>query len=229
MFRKGSLGKVVVLGFGGFYLAQFLGDTVNSLVGVHELQQVDSTFLNGVANRAIFSLWHDPAWEEVVFRGLPFLILLTFKNKFSEIGLKIAVVAYVVIPSVAMVFYHIPNHGVSRIIDTFVFSVISSWLTMRYSFFAPLVLHYIFDALMIINFGAIKGIDKTEVQWLVNNGSILNTSFAWLTLVLLLSIPVLFIWNFRKTDIFQKNKIKSVVFTSAIFVVFVFTLFQFVD
>jgi hypothetical protein len=229
MFRKGSLGKVVVLGFGGFYLAQFLGDTVNSIVGIHELQQVDSTLLNGVVNRAIFSLWHNPAWEEVVFRGLPFLILLKLKNRFSEIGLKIAVAVYFVIPSVAMVFYHIPNHGVSRIIDTFVFSVISAWLTMRYSFFAPLVLHYIFDTMMIINFGAIKGIDKAEVQWLVNNGNILNTSFAWLTLALLLSIPVLFLWNFKKKDIFKKNKIKSVVFTAMIFVVFVFTLFQFVD
>ena len=229
MYWKRSLGKVVVLGFGGLYLAQFLGGIVNSAVDVHELQQVDSTFLNGVVNRAIFSLWHDPAWEEVVFRGLPLLILLILKNRFSKIGLKIAVAAYVIIPSVAMVFYHMPNHGGARIVDTFVFSMISAWLAMRYSFFAPLVLHYIFDAMMIINFGAIKGINKTEVQWLVNNGSKLNTSFAWLTLALFLSVPVLFILNFRKTDTFKRNKIKSVVFTAMVFVALVFTLFQFVD
>lgn len=229
MFKKRSLGEVVVLGFGGFYLSRFLGDAVNSVIGVHELQQVDSTFLNGVVDMAIFSLWHNPAWEEVVFRGLPFLIFLKLKNRLSKRGLKIAVAAYVLIPSVAMVFYHIPNHGVSRIIDTFVFSVISAWLTMTYSFFAPLVLHYIFDTLMIINFGAFKGIHTAEVQWLVNNGRILNSSFAWLTLASLLSIPVLFLWNFRKTDLFKQNKIKSFALTAMIFVVFLFTLFQFVE
>lgn len=229
LFKKGSLGKATVIGFGGLFLAQLLGNSVNAIVGVHELQKVDSAFLNGAVNRAIFSLWHDPAWEEVVFRGLPFLILLSFKNRLSEKGSKFAVIAYVIIPSVAMVFYHIPNHGVARIVDTFIYSMISAWLTMRYSFFAPLVLHFIFDAIMVINFGSIKGINKTEVQWLVNNGSILNTSFASITLALLLSIPVIFIWNFRKTDLFKRNKIKSFAFTALIFVVLVFILLHFVN
>lgn len=229
MFRKGTFGKAVVLGFGGIFLAQFLGGIVNSIAGVHELQQVDSSFLNGAVDRAIFSLWHNPAWEEIAFRGLPLVILLAIKNKLSPKGYRIGIAAYFIIPSLAMVFYHVPNHGVSRIVDTLIYSLISAWLTLRYSFFAPLVLHYIFDALMIMNFGAIKGIDKAEVQWLVNNGRLLNNSFAFGALAILLSLPIIFFLNFRKTELFKQNKVKSVALTVFIYLTLVLTLFQFVD
>ncbi len=36
--------------------------------------------LAGMANRLIFAHWHNPVWEELVFRGIPLLFLLAVRR-----------------------------------------------------------------------------------------------------------------------------------------------------
>jgi hypothetical protein len=65
--------------------------------------------------------------------------------------------------------YHVPGHGYSRIADTLVLSVIFAWIALRHGFGAVIVLHCIFDTLMVLSLGKFKNIPKGEVQWLANH------------------------------------------------------------
>lgn len=205
MYRRRTLVKVIVIGLVSMALAQLVGSVFNSFTGWHEMQSFNSIEEEGVINRKILSLWHDPVWEEIVFTGIPLIILNFIKNKTSEKMYKIETVVYFVIPSVAMVMYHVPNHGLARIPDTLISHAVSSWLALRYSFFAPLVLHYVEDAFMIISLDKIKGVPINEINWIAKNSYILNDIFAISLISFLVLMPILSIWYLRKEEKIKDN------------------------
>lgn len=153
-------------------------------------------------NGAIFSWWCNPLWEEIVFRGIPLIILWCVKKKLSANGYKYAKILYILLPSIAFVAYHIPNHGTSRIVDIFITGCIFSYLALKYSFLAPLVLHYMFDANDILYLSNISYIQLPKNIGLLSNISDI------LIKCMLVSIPFIIacnIINLKK----RKNTYKS--------------------
>jgi hypothetical protein len=61
-----------------------------------------------------------------------------------------------------------------------------------------MVLHYIFDALMVLSFGKIKNIRPDEIRWLIDHSGILNTMFSLSVLAALLLAAILFAWHYWK-------------------------------
>ncbi|MBN2099931.1 MAG: CPBP family intramembrane metalloprotease [Dehalococcoidia bacterium] len=193
--RKRNLGKVALLGLITVLVATGLAGIINYLTGWQEAQDIGDMDLAGKANAAIFSLWHNPIWEEIVFRGIPFVILLIFMKRVkSERASFWAKAGYLVLPSLAFSLYHLPNHGASRLVDTFVLGLSLAWLTLRFSFFAPLVLHCMFDAMTIPNIGSNTNVLPEEITWITSHHNLLNnmSSVAMISLVAL--IPILLIW-----------------------------------
>jgi hypothetical protein len=157
--------------------------------GWRELQVVREMDLTGKANRAIFSFWHNPVWEEVVFRGIPLTLLVLVRRRIPRAA-RVALWAYYLVPSVAFAEYHVPGHGPSRIVDTFILSLVFEWMALRYTFFAPLVLHYIFDAFMVLSIGRMPNIPRNEVVWLADHFTALNSTWSIAMLLWLVAIPV---------------------------------------
>jgi hypothetical protein len=145
--------------------------------------------LAGKANRAIFALWHNPAWEELVFRGVPLGLLLMARRNARYAG-PLASWCYYLLPAIAFAVYHVPGHGPSRLVDTFILSLAFSWLALRFTFFAPLVLHYVFDAMMTLSLGKMPNIPRAEVAWLAAHATALNTAWSVALLCWLLSLAV---------------------------------------
>jgi hypothetical protein len=195
---KRNLGKVVMFGFIVAILSTGFTSIINSFTGWEDTQNVTNVITAGQANIAIFSLWHNPVWEEIVFRGIPLLILFVIqKNTNPKISFW-AKVGYLVLPSILLAFYHLPNHGPARIADTFILGLFFSWTALRFSFFAPLILHYYFDNNMIANFGNILNIPEEEISWLVNNHALLNSISSIGMLFLAILIPMLAFWYLLK-------------------------------
>ncbi|NNU78066.1 CPBP family intramembrane glutamic endopeptidase [Clostridium estertheticum] len=209
MCKKKTFGKVVIIGLLGLIMSQLIGKGINYFTGWSELKNINSMNLNGLANKMIFAQWHNPVWEEIVFRGIPLMLILTIKKKLSSKGYKLAVALYFIIPSIAMALYHIPNHGVSKVAATLVLSMVYAWLALKYTFFAPLIMHYIFDSILVISMGKMKGISKNEVFWLSHNSGLLNNSFTIGIIILLLYIVFIFISNMRKIKNLDKMNYSS--------------------
>lgn len=207
MLKKNTLGKVVVIGILWITLAKLTVCILSTAFGLKELAHINSVIKAGIANRLIFSLWHNPAWEEIIFRGLPLILLLGLKKKLSTQKYKLAIVLYAIIPSIAFAAYHVPNHGYIRIVDTFIGGVIFALLTLKYTFFAPLILHYFADAIAVISIGKMKALPQNEVLWLANNYTLINTFFSIGIIALLISIPIIFILNVRKHHKINNDKI----------------------
>lgn len=208
LLRNRNLGIVALWGIFSMIIANLVAAPINYLAGWSELQVVNNMDLAGKVNIAILSLWHNPLWEEVVFRGLPLFILLFITNKYERFKSK-ANLIYIIVPSIIFGLYHIPNHGMSRIIDTFILGVILAWLTLKYTFFAPVILHYIFDAIMTLSLSKMPNIPKNEVRWLAENSWVLNTSFSVSIILLLILIPIVTIWNKKrltKAEIISKDE-----------------------
>lgn len=204
MCKRRTLVKEILIGLFSMAMAQVIGSLFNSFTGWSEMQNASDVVKSGVMNRLILSLWHDPVWEEIVFTGIPLIIINVIKKRTSEKTYKAATIVYYVLPSILMAIYHIPNHGLARIPDTLISHTVSSWLALRYSFFAPLVLHYVEDAFMILSIDKVKGVPLNEVSWIVQNSSILNNIFAISLISFLVLIPILSIWYLKK-----KEKIKD--------------------
>ncbi|MBW9150235.1 CPBP family intramembrane metalloprotease [Clostridium sp. CM028] len=105
--------------------------------------------------------------------------------------------------------WHIPNHGMSRVAGTLILSIVYAWLALKYTFFAPLIMHYIFDSIIVISMGNMNGISQNEVFWLSHNCGILNTSFTIGIIVLLIYIVFIFISNMRKIRNLDKMNYSS--------------------
>ena len=101
--------------------------------------------------------------------------------------------------------YHIPNHGPARIVDTFILGCTFAFLALKYSFLAPLVLHYIFDAKSVINIANMKVIPKSQIFWLTQNNALLHRIEGNSIFYLKLSIPIIIIWNIVKIKKAKSN------------------------
>jgi hypothetical protein len=195
-----NFSKVVLVGLASLIIAQMAAAGINHITGWSELQNMGSMNLEGKANRAILTLWHNPIWEEVVFRGIPLAVLTTIRFKVSKFSVA-ATWVYFIVPSIAMAAYHVPNHGYSRIVDTLTLSFGFAWMALRYGFFAPLVMHCIFDAMMVTSLPKVPRFPLNEIPWLVSNVQLLNTLWSLALLSILISIPVIIFWNlFRGKD-----------------------------
>jgi hypothetical protein len=198
LFRRRTLGKVMAAGVGAAIAAQLLGNTVNHFTGWKELQSLSSMDFSGKVNRAILAQWHNPLWEEVVFRGIPLLCLFFLVKKWPG-ARRTGTWFYFLVPSLAFAAYHVPGHGYARITDTFVLSLVFAWLALKYGFWAVLVLHYIFDAVSVLSLGHAKGAPADEVRWLADRFTVLNSAFSLgMMAVLFLMIVLIFRHRWRE-------------------------------
>lgn len=198
LVHRRTLVNVILAGFGALIAAKLLGNAVNHFTGWRELQAVSSMDLSGKANRAILSLWHNPIWEEVVFRGIPLLWYAFLVKKWPR-ATRAGKWCYFLVPSLAFAAYHVPGHGYSRVTDTFVLGLIFAGLALRYSFCSVMVLHYILDALLVLSFGNLKNLRTDEVRWLADHAGILNTMFSAALLAILSLMIILFARHHWKT------------------------------
>jgi hypothetical protein len=191
---------VIAAGIGALIAAQLLGHAVNHFTGWKELQIVGSMDLAGKANKAILSLWHNPIWEEVVFRGIP-LLGYTLLVKLRPGAMRAGRLCYFLVPSLVFAAYHVPGHGYSRITDTLVLALAFAWIALRYSFWSVVVLHCIFDALLVLSLGKLKNIPTGEIQWLADHFGALNSTFSLAVLAALAWAIVLLVrqgWQTRQ-------------------------------
>ena len=199
LLRKKEFGIVVIIGIIGVECIGFicfkLGNVISNFAAWNGLQGMPITNL---ANRSIFSKWSNPLWEEIVFRGIPLILLWLLKKKVSVKTYKFAVVAYFLIPSVMFSLYHIPNHGTGRIVDTFIAGLVFAYLALRYSVFAPIVIHYFVDTIYIITISSEKSIQKDQIIWLTQNTQLLNRIFYGCFFCLIVMIPAIIICNIIK-------------------------------
>jgi hypothetical protein len=200
LFHKKNLGKVVLVTITVFIFSGLIQTVLKQAFGLEETALPD---LAGKANSTIFGLWHNPVWEEIVFRGIPLLILLGIEKYIVKKRTDTGVLLYFIIPSVLCGLYHIPGHGLIRFFDTLVISTGFAWMALRFTFFAPLVMHYIADAMMVMNLNKISSIQAVEVPWIIRYGQSLNTFFSMSVLLLIILIPVLILYyylNLRKSQ-----------------------------
>ena len=176
MIHRRTLATVVLICVGVMAAAGTVGAIVNGITGWRELQVVASMDLAGRVDRAIFSMWHNPVWEEVVFRGIPLVALLWYRKRVPT-TLGWAEWCYMIVPSVIFAAYHVPGHGPSRIADTLVIAAAFAWLALRYTFLAPLVLHYVLDAMMVMHLPKMANVPAEEVTWLADNFGAINSTW----------------------------------------------------
>ena len=182
MVRRRTLSFVVLCALGGMIVAQLAAAPVNHLAGWKELQSLSSMALAGLANRLIFAHWQNPAWEELVFRGFPLVFLFAARRALGR-DARWAVWSYYLVPAAVFALYHVPGHGPSRLVDTVILSLVFSWMARRYTFFAPLVMHYVFDAVSTLSLGKMRGIPAQEVAWLGDHFTALNSTWTILMLM----------------------------------------------
>jgi hypothetical protein len=195
MFQKRTLGKVIIITILLFICSGIIRTLLTRIFGLHESPLPD---LTGRADASILSQWHNPIWEELVFRGIPLLILLGVEKYITRKRTTAGVLIYILIPAVVFGFYHIPGHGLIRFFDTLILGAGFSWLALKYTFFAPVVMHYIADAMIVLNLNKIPTIQPSEVGWLVHFGPSLNSFSFMLVLILIVLMPVLMIFYYYK-------------------------------
>lgn len=177
LFRRRTLSSVVLVGACALIVANAAAAGLNAVTGWQELQSASAMDLAGRANRAIFALWHNPAWEEMVFRGVPLGLLLVVRRQMKRAD-PIATWCYYLLPAMAFAVYHVPGHGPSRLVDTFILGLAFAWMALRFTFFAPLVLHYVFDAMMTLSLGKLPNVPRAEVSWLATHATALNSAWS---------------------------------------------------
>jgi Type II CAAX prenyl endopeptidase Rce1-like len=195
MFYKRTLGKVILITIIFFIFSGMLRALLTRIFGLQETALQD---LSGKADTAILSQWHNPIWEEIVFRGIPLLILLGIEKYITKKRTVTGILIYCIVPSIIFGLYHIPGHGLIRFFDTLILGAGFAWLALRYTFFAPVVMHYIADAMAVLNLNKLPTIQPAEVGWIIHYGPALNTFSSLLLLFLLVLMPVLMIYYFMK-------------------------------
>lgn len=152
MCRKKNFLKVVLISFIFLVLINLLGDIINFFIGIRDMQNINNMDFNGLVNKMIFASWYNPLWEEIFFTGIPLLLYTVLtKGKSSKVKV-IGVILYFIFPSIICSIYHIPNHGPARIVDTFLTHILLEYIAFKFSFFSNLVMHYIFDAMIVLSF-----------------------------------------------------------------------------
>lgn len=206
LLKQYNLGKVIVFTILLFIGANLIKAGFSAAFGLTEKELPD---VAGKANALILGLWHNPVWEEVFFRGIPLLILLAVEKYLTKKRTLAGVLVYCIVPSVVCGIYHIPGHGMIRFFDTLLIGVGFSLMALRYSFFAPVVMHYIADAMLVMNIHKIKSIQPSEVEWIIQYGRTLNTFSSLLLLLLIILVPVLMLLYYLRSKGINKPKAGS--------------------
>lgn len=193
MCRRKTFIKVFSISCISLFLAQMLGNIINSFVGIKELQNINSMNFDGLINRMILAQWHNPVWEEIFFTGIPLILYVELTKNKSEKVKEIGKLIYFIVPSIICSIYHIPNHGAARIVDTFFIHVMFEYIALKFSFFANLVIHYIFDAIIVISIYKFDNVSYEEIKWLYDNSSMINTTMSILVLLFLFILICLFV------------------------------------
>lgn len=208
MCRRKTFVKVVLISFISLFLAQGLGNIINYFIGLKEMQHVNSMDLSGLVNKMILAEWYNPLWEEVFFTGIPLVLYTVLTKSKSEKIKNIGKVIYFIVPSVICSLYHIPNHGPARILDTFLIHVVFEYIALRFSFFANLVMHYIFDAMIVLSVYKFNSVSYDEIKWLSDNSSLLSSAMSIciiLFLGLLVSLIIKNCIKYKKSNIIKEN------------------------
>jgi hypothetical protein len=188
--HKRTIGKVILFTIGFFIISILIRTLLSRIFGLQESALPD---MKGKANSLILAQWHNPIWEEIVFRGIPLLLLLGSERYITKRRTLTGVLLYFIIPSFFLGLYHIPGHGLIRFFDTLVLSLGFSWLAFRYSFFAAIVMHCIADAMIVLSLDKITTIAPNEIPWILHYGPTLNTIWSFLILAFIILIPVIII------------------------------------
>jgi hypothetical protein len=106
------------------------------------------------------------------------------------------VLIYCIAPSIICGIYHIPGHGIIRFFDTLIIGSAFAWLALKYTFFAPVIMHYIADAMLVLSLNKLPAIQPVEVEWIIQYGRTLNTFSFLFVLLLFALIPVLIFYYF---------------------------------
>lgn len=170
--RRRMLARTVAAGLGAMIAAQLLGHAVNRITGWRELQNMASFDFAGKVNRVIFAEWHNPVWEEAVFRGLPLACYGWLARR--KLGGTAALWAYLLVPAMAFAAYHVPGHGYARIADTLLVGVVFAWMALRWSFWSVLVLHCVMDAAIVLSLAKMGGVPGEEIRWLADHAGLWN-------------------------------------------------------
>jgi hypothetical protein len=187
LYRARTLGIVVALCIGAVIVAQTLGAAVNRFTGWKELQVLSAMDISGKVNGFLLAQWHNPLWEEVAFRGIPLIVCGWLAKRLP----RAAWWCYFLVPSAFFAAYHVPGHGYSRIVDTFLLALAFAWFALRYGFWAVLVLHSILDAIWVLGLGHARYIPADEVRWLSDTFGLWNSEWTLSTLAALSAFTVL--------------------------------------
>ena len=207
MCRRKTFIKVFFISCISLFLAQMLGNIINSFIGIKELQNINSMNFDGLINRMILAQWHNPVWEEIFFTGIPLILYVELTKNKSEKVKEIGKLIYFIVPSIICSIYHISNHGAARIVDTFFTHVMFEYIALKFSFFANLVMHYIFDAIIVVSIYKFKNVSYEEIKWLYDNSAMLNTTMSILVLLFLFILICLFVRRLIKQ---RNNNIKGI-------------------
>lgn len=190
-----TIGRIVVITILVFIVSTLVRSALTHIFG---LQESPLPNLAGKANSVILSLWHNPIWEEIVFRGIPLAILLFVEKYITKKRTLTGVLIYYFVPSILCGIYHIPGHGIIRFFDTLIIASVFTWMTLKFTFFAPVIMHYVADAILVLNIYKIKTINPSEIEWIISYGKSLNTLFSLLMLLIIIAIPTLIIFYYTK-------------------------------
>jgi hypothetical protein len=198
LLRERTLAVVMALCIGGTIVAVLAGKAVNHFTGWSETQMLGSIDMTGRVNWYLLAHWHNPVWEEAVFRGLPLLGYAWLMRR-RPIAARWG---YLILPAVAFAAYHVPGHGYARVTDTFILGAIFAGIALRYGFWSVLVLHCILDAVSVLSLGHLRGAPPEEVRWLAEHFGALNTTF---TLALMGTMAMaVYVW-LRSTILTRKR------------------------
>lgn len=64
-------------------------------------------------------------------------------------------------------------------------------MALRYTFFAPLVMHYVFDAVMTMSLSKTPSIPTSEIARIANHSVALNSTWTMAVLLWLAALPAL--------------------------------------
>lgn len=197
LIRKKSLGEAILFLLAGFLLAKAGGFVFQAISGLTPTQQMSAETLAGKSNLLVFAAWHNPLWEEVVFRGIPLLLLkLIYRTNALPLGAKWL---YILLPSIVFAIYHVPGHGIGTLLESFLIGVLWAWAALRWGLLAPIVLHIFADAMKVPTLAQIKGIPAVEIPWLVEHSRLLNTTWSLSILLFLTLVLILALIGWRKS------------------------------
>ncbi len=199
MASERTLGRATLWCIAAVIVANLLGAAVNKLTGWRELQTMASLNLAGKVNAALFSSWHNPVWESTVFQAIPFLCLRGFEKLRRRRSIP-ALAAYYLVPATVMALYHVPNHGPSRIADTFIICVALGWITLRFGVIAPYVLHIVLDAVIVLSVPQLPHIPPAENPWLLRYQHLLNTAWSLSLMAVVMSFLIAIVLAGRATS-----------------------------